>query len=785
VGRLAVFAVLSVSIFIGQTQPSSTPAPTISSGGIVNAANYGPLSPGSLASIFGTNFASGSSIATAPLPTNLGGVTVSVNGRPAPLIYVGPGQINFQVPWETAVGSAIVTVAVNGATSNAVTVPVLAAAPGLFFISGNPSIRQNQAAIQNSDYTLNSPNNPAMAGTSIIAYLTGAGPVSPPVSSGVPSPLNPLSVLTSSYSATLWPGPATVAFAGLTPESVGLTQMNVVVPPGLATGTYPLTLTVNGQAANTANISVMANSASPPTCAAYPAGFVPFPSVGYVSAPNSAGDRLLVGNMSLTSGGNPLFNSSFAELQGLPLPAFKNQQFCGTVTLAAGYTAVTYVPTAAERSGDFSAFAGLLLDPLANNAPFPGGIIPASRLPSPMAWRIASNLNPSNDSTRLSDMNTLQSAISLTQSSPNPPSMGSPNTVYVSIPDPQATTTSGSNCASLNLPVLPAGYAYHCSGPSFYRETDGTGWIPINFSSVTPASPLGTLPIDPISTSSSRLYYTYTTNGSQYETTGVMESPEYKLGGTNDVISQDGGTLASVYEKGTKLGLEPLDYGDPSLVGYWTFDEGSGSVVYDYSGSNATGSWSGTRAGTSGYYSAGKVGSWAGNFDGSTDYVSLPNTPYFTKDSPFTLSAWVYFHSDDDWPSILGTAPDSSPWPGIWFQIYPGGTGYFNIGDDAGNDIVTETNAGLSINTWYHVVATYDGSGFKNGMILYVDGSIPAQTKTNDGSPLGIISQRNWRIGTDTNTIPDGYFSGLIDDVRIYNRALSASEIQAMYNGGK
>jgi hypothetical protein len=71
-------------------------------------------------------------------------------------------------------------------------------------------------------------------------------------------------------------------------------------------------------------------------------------------------------------------------------------------------------------------------------------------------------------------------------------------------------------------------------------------------------------------------------------------------------------------------------------------------------------------------------------------------------------------------------------------------------------------------------------------MILYVNGSVPAQTKGADtGSPLGTMSQRNWRIGTDTSTTPDTYFSGLIDDVRIYNRALSASEIQAMYNGGK
>ncbi len=762
--KLTVFAVLSVSILIAQT-----PVPTISSGGVVNAANYGALSPGALASLFGNNLASGSSSATAPLPTNLGGVTVSVNGKAAPLIYVGPGQINFQVPWETAVGNATVTVTVNGVNSNTVTVPVLAAAPGLFFTSGNPLDRQSQAAIQNSDYTLNSPKNPAVAGSTIIAYLTGTGPVSPSVSTGVPSPLNPLSYLSSSYSAMLWPGAATVAFAGLAPGYAGLTQMNIVIPAGLATGTYPLSITINGQAANTGNVSVVANSASAPACAAYPAGFFPFPSVGYVSAANSAGDRLLVGNMSLTSGGNSLFNSSFAELQGLPLPAYNNQQFCGTVTLAPGYTAVAYVPTAAERSGDFSAFAGLLLDPLANNTPFPGGMIPSNRLPSPMAWRIAANLTPSNDSTRLSDMNTLQSAIALTQSGSKPASMGSPNTVYVSTPDPQATTTSGSNCASLGLPVLPAGYAYHCSGPSYYQKTDGTGWIPINFASLTSGSPLGTLPIDPTNTSSSRLYYTYTTNGSQHETTAVMESPEYRLGGTNDVISPDGGTLATVYEQGTKLGLEPLDYGDASLVGYWTFDEGAGTLAYDYSGSNATGSWSGTAT-----YTTGKIGSYAGQFSSALgDYINIPSSTKLRPSGAITVAAWINATNVTSTNADTGIVVGAGMEYGMTRDERNSGRNItiFSYINGGGNALSWHL---ASFGAWQYVAYTYDG----NSWIVYINGTQIGRRFFSQT----INAPSTIRIG---NFGGSQQFNGLIDDVRIYSRALSAVEIQALYSWGK
>jgi hypothetical protein len=354
--------------------------------------------------------------------------------------------------------------------------------------------------------------------------------------------------------------------------------------------------------------------------------------------------------------------------------------------------------------------------------------------------------------------------------------MGSSKTVYVSIPDPQATTTSGSNCASLNLPVLPAGYAYHCSGPSFYQKTDGTGWIPISFSSVTLGSSLGTLPIDPINASPSRLYYTYTTNGSQYETTAVMESPEYKLGGTNDVISQDGGTLASVYEKGTKLGLEPLDYGDPSLVGYWTLDEGSGSTVYDYSGNNATGSWQGTLGSQ---WASGRVGNRAGNFNGSDNYVDVGNSSIIEPTSAGTYSAWI------------NPVPNCNPTMG-WGVVMANEDVYWDLNgvgilcDDSGGIGLEISNASTYIdtppyiyspNTWFLVTGTWNGSMVD----LYVNGALVEST------PQTIVPTPLYHtfIGTDPYMPINGPFGGMIDDVRIYNRALSASEIQAMYNGGK
>ncbi len=101
------------------------------------------------------------------------------------------------------------------------------------------------------------------------------------------------------------------------------------------------------------------------------------------------GDSLVVGAMSITTFGQ--------VTQSLPLPTVINQKFCGLVELAPGLLVEAYVPTAAERSANFSAFAGLLVDPITTNPPgfvgaqpFPGGIIPTSRLADPYAWRISS-----------------------------------------------------------------------------------------------------------------------------------------------------------------------------------------------------------------------------------------------------------------------------------------------------------------------------------------------------------------------------------------------------------
>lgn len=225
--------------------------PSIDTSGVVNSANFvAEISPGSLASIAGVNFSSGKASAKIPFPVTLADVSVTVNGIPAPILYVQPTLVNFQVPWEVQPGPGAVEVTVNGASAAAVTVPILAAAPGIFLESGGAG------AIVNSNGTLNSTSNPAAVGSLVSVYLTGSGPVNPPVADGTPAGSSPLSMLTSSYSATIGQTNCVVQYAGLAPGAVGLAQINIYIPQGLQATTYPLTITINGSASNTVPITV-------------------------------------------------------------------------------------------------------------------------------------------------------------------------------------------------------------------------------------------------------------------------------------------------------------------------------------------------------------------------------------------------------------------------------------------------------------------------------------------------------------------------------------------------
>jgi prepilin-type N-terminal cleavage/methylation domain-containing protein len=183
-------------------------------------------------------------------------------------------------------------------------------------------------------------------------------------------------------------------------------------------------------------------------------------------------------------------------------------------------------------------------------------------------------LRQSRDANRVSDLATLNSAINLyitDQGGSNGFSLGSSSVTYLSVPDPAATTTAGTNCAGLGTNFTSGTY-FDCSASSTYRNASGQGWIPINFSSISSGIPFGSLPVDPVNATSSDLYYSYQTNGTTFR---LVASPESQ----KDTAAA--GANPSMFTSGSNASL----YGNWILVpGNSTFGTGNFYVMkYDAS----------------------------------------------------------------------------------------------------------------------------------------------------------------------------------------------------------
>ncbi len=233
--------------------------PEVNRDGIVSAASFrssGGVSPGSIISVFGVSLSAlPSAVADSlPLPTELGGTKVTTGRLAAPLFYTSPGQVNAQVPFEMAPGStSTLTVTVEGTTSTSVDLPLVQFSPGLFSVAQDG---RGPGAILHANGQPVSAASPAAPGETVMLFGTGLGPVDNPPETGKPALANPLSRTTTTPQVWLNNLPAPVRFSGLAPDFVGLYQVNVEVPSGLAPGEYSVVLNIGGVSSNTVTIAV-------------------------------------------------------------------------------------------------------------------------------------------------------------------------------------------------------------------------------------------------------------------------------------------------------------------------------------------------------------------------------------------------------------------------------------------------------------------------------------------------------------------------------------------------
>ncbi|MDR3703488.1 MAG: hypothetical protein P4L56_27815 [Candidatus Sulfopaludibacter sp.] len=255
---------LAILVFGSAGLSAFAQTPVVVAGGVLNAASSDktglPLAPGSLVSIYGTNLVSASASAgSIPLPYNLSDASVTFNGVNAPMLGTAHGpsydQLNVQIPWEAVAftppatnGTVRMVVTRNGAQSDPFTIAVTTASPGIFTTGSGPG---QAIAYGNSDGIISGPvsavSHPIKIGDALVILATGLGPVDQTVASGNVPASGVLARTLTTPIVLVGNVPGLVVFSGLSPQFVGVYQINIVIAAGTPTGnTVPLQILMNG-----------------------------------------------------------------------------------------------------------------------------------------------------------------------------------------------------------------------------------------------------------------------------------------------------------------------------------------------------------------------------------------------------------------------------------------------------------------------------------------------------------------------------------------------------------
>jgi hypothetical protein len=206
------------------------------------------------------------------------------------------------------------------------------------------------------------------------------------------------------------------------------------------------------------------------------------------------------------------------------------------------------------------------------------------------------------------------------------------------------------------------------------------------------------------------------------------------------------------------------DVTDPALLGWWKFDEGQGNLAYDWSGHSNHGTLVGGPQ-----WVAGNI-EGALELDGIDDYVDLNDPQRLQVTGNITLAAWIRSAAVGGERNIIAKGYVFDPHGEVRLQL--NGNSY-NVGslDSEGQHEVFGDGANTDIGQWVHVAGTYDGTNwniYRNGQLL----------NTAEDAVGAVPVAVGWSIGSRGGDMIDQLFEGQIDDVRIYNRALTEAEIK-------
>jgi len=257
----------------------------------------------------------------------------------------------------------------------------------------------------------------------------------------------------------------------------------------------------------------------------------------------------------------------------------------------------------------------------------------------------------------------------------------------------------------------------------------------------------------------------------------IDETRVYDYARTADEIRLDyqAGMATHLGPTGKTCAQDPASCMDKGLVGYWSMDEGGGTTVKDKSGNGNNGTL------TSGpKWVSGKNGG-ALKFDGKDDYVNCGNNNSLAPKQSVSVEAWVNLQNKNDYQRIVnkGDVVAGSPQIGYELIYYSTGTISFRVLGSAGVGIGANYTF-IKWNQWVHLVGVFDGT--TNTARIYENG-IEANNTNNVAGAGDISNSNNLYIGARQGASVQ-FAKGVIDDVKIYTRALSPEEVRYHYNDG-
>ena len=213
---------------------------------------------------------------------------------------------------------------------------------------------------------------------------------------------------------------------------------------------------------------------------------------------------------------------------------------------------------------------------------------------------------------------------------------------------------------------------------------------------------------------------------------------------------------------------------ETGVVGYWHFDEATSTTAYDASGNGNNGTL--TNGPTRQSSSSCKIGSCL-SFNGTNSYVNIVDAAVLDP-AAITVTAWIKLNSTSGYPTVISKQAATSwisPYSTYNLRVNSVDNKFEFCANNYGNG-ATESATAPQTGVWAFLAGTYDGQYEK----IYVNGILEDTTAKSGDNPDSSYNLAIGSHGTGSNT--GEFFRGLIDDVRIYNHAISSTEISALYN---